>query len=115
MIRRPPRSTRTDTLFPYTTLFRSFGDCVSFQVFARSTLCSALRRGFLFFGQAKKRNSPSGAKPKVRSASDGWGPITEAPLLRARNTNQGPPRHRPCDQTLTRRRQIRDCHFTRSV
>src|SRR3546814_9383481 len=28
MIRRPPRSTRTDTLFPYTTLFRS--------VFARS-------------------------------------------------------------------------------
>src|SRR3546814_2679111 len=25
MIRRPPRSTRTDTLFPYTTLFRSAG------------------------------------------------------------------------------------------
>src|SRR3546814_9810945 len=25
MIRRPPRSTRTDTLFPYTTLFRSYG------------------------------------------------------------------------------------------
>src|SRR3546814_18613235 len=24
MLRRPPRSTRTDTLFPYTTLFRSF-------------------------------------------------------------------------------------------
>src|SRR3546814_20444928 len=28
MIRRPPRSTRTDTLFPYTTLFRSL---MSFQ------------------------------------------------------------------------------------
>src|SRR3546814_16579838 len=26
MIRRPPRSTRTDTLFPYTTLFRSLID-----------------------------------------------------------------------------------------
>src|SRR3546814_14303802 len=26
MIRRPPRSTRTDTLFPYTTLFRSGGN-----------------------------------------------------------------------------------------
>src|SRR3546814_13533257 len=26
MIRRPPRSTRTDTLFPYTTLFRSACD-----------------------------------------------------------------------------------------
>src|SRR3546814_5186994 len=29
MIRRPPRSTRTDTLFPYTTLFRS----LSFDLF----------------------------------------------------------------------------------
>src|SRR3546814_3587682 len=27
MIRRPPRSTRTDTLFPYTTLFRSVPPC----------------------------------------------------------------------------------------
>src|SRR3546814_7131724 len=27
MIRRPPRSTRTDTLFPYTTLFRSGDRC----------------------------------------------------------------------------------------
>src|SRR3546814_4695702 len=26
MRRRPPRSTRTDTLYPYTTLFRSFGN-----------------------------------------------------------------------------------------
>src|SRR3546814_16342441 len=26
MIRQPPRSTRTDTLFPYTTLFRSHGN-----------------------------------------------------------------------------------------
>src|SRR3546814_16634793 len=37
MIRRPPRSTRTDTLFPYTTLFRSDLGCecsalVSFNV-----------------------------------------------------------------------------------
>src|SRR3546814_15198198 len=29
MIRRPPRSTRTDTLFPYTTLFRSHDISVS--------------------------------------------------------------------------------------
>src|SRR3546814_13562984 len=29
MIRRPPRSTRTDTLFPYTTLFRSEGDATA--------------------------------------------------------------------------------------
>src|SRR3546814_11512060 len=29
MIRRPPRSTRTDTLFPYTTLFRSYAPAPS--------------------------------------------------------------------------------------
>src|SRR3546814_5980583 len=39
MIRRPPRSTRTDTLFPYTTLFRSRAfkideDCLSINVWA---------------------------------------------------------------------------------
>src|SRR3546814_16463858 len=33
MIRRPPRSTRTDTLFPYTTLFRSA--VVAFQIVQR--------------------------------------------------------------------------------
>src|SRR3546814_15189482 len=36
MIRRPPRSTRTDTLFPYTTLFRSESAghelCLSFHL-----------------------------------------------------------------------------------
>src|SRR3546814_6702387 len=32
MIRRPPRSTRTDTLFPYTTLFRSVGRHMSESV-----------------------------------------------------------------------------------
>src|SRR3546814_13470046 len=32
MIRRPPRSTRTDTLFPYTTLFRSHGSPFAFLV-----------------------------------------------------------------------------------
>src|SRR3546814_12807136 len=29
MIRRPPRSTRTDTLFPYTTLFRSLANALA--------------------------------------------------------------------------------------
>src|SRR3546814_7681355 len=33
MIRRPPRSTRTDTLFPYTTLFRSLLDVGEIQPF----------------------------------------------------------------------------------
>src|SRR3546814_19657673 len=35
MIRRPPRSTRTDTLFPYTTLFRSSEQQIA-RLFARA-------------------------------------------------------------------------------
>src|SRR3546814_1977848 len=45
MIRRPPRSTRTDTLFPYTTLFRSLcgDDTTSGKVWrgGRSTVTGA--------------------------------------------------------------------------
>src|SRR3546814_10924898 len=36
MIRRPPRSTRTDTLFPYTTLFRSDLQDVLMEVWERT-------------------------------------------------------------------------------
>src|SRR3546814_5941921 len=41
MIRRPPRSTRTDTLFPYTTLFRSVQPAV------RPRIARRLRRRLL--------------------------------------------------------------------
>src|SRR3546814_19298356 len=43
MIRRPPRSTRTDTLFPYTTLFRS----VQLFGFARPARAAAPHRRVL--------------------------------------------------------------------
>src|SRR3546814_968656 len=42
MIRRPPRSTRTDTLFPYTTLFRSLPPGGSFAERLRYLLRSYL-------------------------------------------------------------------------
>src|SRR3546814_4986527 len=38
MIRRPPRSTRTDTLFPYTTLFRSQLPKKQFNISATQTI-----------------------------------------------------------------------------
>src|SRR3546814_5303558 len=44
MIRRPPRSTRTDTLFPYTTLFRSY-----------DRGCPRDGHGFAFQGQRRTR------------------------------------------------------------
>src|SRR3546814_5322546 len=52
MIRRPPRSTRTDTLFPYTTLFRS--------VVLVGGQCADLLAGALgeedFIGHARRRD-----------------------------------------------------------
>src|SRR3546814_7174867 len=50
IIRRPPRSTRTDTLFPYTTLFRSL---------------YALAMGQLFFGESMFSRADNASK--VRS------------------------------------------------
>src|SRR3546814_10334595 len=35
LIRRPPRSTRTDTLFPYTTLFRSIARAADMRTLSR--------------------------------------------------------------------------------
>src|SRR3546814_3855319 len=50
MIRRPPRSTRTDTLFPYTTLFRSILDledavAPEMKVAARQAAVAAIAEG----------------------------------------------------------------------
>src|SRR3546814_12402753 len=73
MIRRPPRSTRTDTLFPYTTLFRSF--------FAWSASC---RGGATLFRRKRGlRNRPAAAA-----------------LLR--NRPRSAPSVRPCRRTWTR-------------
>src|SRR3546814_5501578 len=47
MIRRPPRSTRTDTLFPYPTLFRSgFGSYGADRRPMKAKLHEAIQRGF---------------------------------------------------------------------
>src|SRR3546814_15639377 len=56
MIRRPPRSTRTDTLFPYTTLFRSLknGDQVEI-VTSKTSTPSPTWEQFVVTGKAKAR------------------------------------------------------------
>src|SRR3546814_4588033 len=56
MIRRPPRSTRTDTLFPYTTLFRSL---------------LRLRRGAAADDSLQARTRPAAVRrPAERTAAD---------------------------------------------
>src|SRR3546814_5103124 len=62
MIRRPPRSTRTDTLFPYTTLFRSeaaalgelFNGIAPMQQYALITI-NIGQAGFATCGRSKAR------------------------------------------------------------
>src|SRR3546814_8856737 len=56
MIRRPPRSTRTDTLFPYTTLFRSR--------FPSSSTWSMI---FMATALLEERRSPGAARQRGRS------------------------------------------------
>src|SRR3546814_11298181 len=56
MIRRPPRSTRTDTLFPYTTLFRSAG--------YRFTPIFSVEGQYIDFGDAENNSA--------RVEADGW-------------------------------------------
>src|SRR3546814_19183485 len=50
MIRRPPRSTRTDTLFPYTTLFRS---PVGGKMLGERALNLNLKSGAIHLGAAR--------------------------------------------------------------
>src|SRR3546814_8256952 len=51
MMRRPPRSTRTDTLFPYTTLFRSVRAADVAAVPATLKVIGAVPAGGLFDGE----------------------------------------------------------------
>src|SRR3546814_2067015 len=44
MIRRPPRSTRTDTLFPYTTLFRSAASSMHPRCHVWTESCETMER-----------------------------------------------------------------------
>src|SRR3546814_19498957 len=60
MILRPPRSTRTDTLFPYTTLFRSLA---TLQAEVRQA--ESGQRGYLLTGEAPYLRDYEAATRKV--------------------------------------------------
>src|SRR3546814_8304382 len=66
MIRRPPRSTRTDTLFPYTTLFRN----VQYHYFSPTSGFTTCRRNRRIVGCAAAR--PCAAKASRLSQGNGW-------------------------------------------
>src|SRR3546814_6557460 len=86
MIRRPPRSTRTDTLFPYTTLFRS----LLFQ--------AARREGRVRGGAALQRSPVHSPPPRaVRGQLPALLPPRPAADRRAR------PGDRPSEKARVRR------------
>src|SRR3546814_4015335 len=87
MIRRPPRSTRTDTLFPYTTLFRSIQD----QVAGRG------RRGDRRGGVGSA--VVDGAYVRSRKARTGNDVRTQRPWLQPRLPRpRGPPSSRRSEE-----------------
>src|SRR3546814_19451026 len=90
MIRRPPRSTRTDTLFPYTTLFRSQVKHAWATAREAGTLGGQLDRVFQRAFVAAKRertetrigNSPvSVATVAVRLAQDSFAQPSDSTVL----------------------------------
>src|SRR3546814_19474438 len=70
MIRRPPRSTRTDTLFPYTTLFRSL-DAIVFTagIGERSApVRAAVAQRLAWLGAELDEGANAAGGPRISSA-----------------------------------------------
>src|SRR3546814_4018204 len=65
MIRRPPRSTRTDTLFPYTTLFRSNRPCFGAVSWTNPPVAGKER------GQTQHRGHTDDQQPYPRGTAGG--------------------------------------------
>src|SRR3546814_17142204 len=114
MIRRPPRSTRTDTLFPYTTLFRS----------RRWPTCSAIRASSIArlrwkvcarrWTSARRARAPSpkrrwraapgsGCSPISRRSQVAKTPVNVAASVKARLLKLAREEHQPFDVLLARK------------
>src|SRR3546814_12538455 len=90
MIRRPPRSTRTDTLFPYTTLFRSVG-----RVLPVCRWAACRRRGGRHRGHPAGRLEPRRRSDRRRRrgrAGDGLHRDAAFPALMLRAALARPPK-----------------------
>src|SRR3546814_3256009 len=88
MIRRPPRSTRTYTLFPYTTLFRSRDPGVG-GVGGRDPARAQYRAGQAFPGQPDRRLYHRDRAQRAGGADRGIDLRTDGAARRARARSQG--------------------------
>src|SRR3546814_4632167 len=106
MIRRPPRSTRTDTLFPYTTLVRSGTSCGLYSCVDRA------RRGWI--AKARHKPDPRQAVPprhRIPDHQDTPPPHAGTAPVRCTPANQ-PPSPCPTDAVWLRRRPPPDLPFS---
>src|SRR3546814_17772905 len=111
MIRRPPRSTRTDTLFPYTTLFRSRGD-----VGANGDFPVARRARRPVDRWQPRRDDPRHIAPRL------WHPLQPRLLSLPAAVDRHHQRRGGADAAVVqhagadrRRRTVRDARFARAI
>src|SRR3546814_12715810 len=67
MIRRPPRSTRTDTLFPYTTLFRSLLEVRDFAALPGRGVRGRIGDSALHLGNLRLMRELGAATPELQA------------------------------------------------
>src|SRR3546814_14962110 len=110
MIRRPPRSTRTDTLFPYTTLFRSIGN-VGAGDFSRGKLWIQQEdNGRANGAGAYRRQGNQDAQNRARA--DRAQALRRARQRISRTAPQPCPKARTQDQSSEERREGKECVST---
>src|SRR3546814_19317423 len=102
MIRRPPRSTRTDTLFPYTTLFRSKDIAAAYKLTDKSARSNALNEA-----RAKAKAAFADAAPQDQMAAGKLVKKLEAEIVRGAILKDG---KRIDGRTTTQIRQIGRAH-----
>src|SRR3546814_13767234 len=96
MIRRPPRSTRTDTLFPYTTLCRS-GAMVRIDpddpmghkaIVEEQSVRIVRRRGDLIISETRHGFVCANAGVDLSNVDDGWAALLPVDLDRSARRNR---------------------------
>src|SRR3546814_20803529 len=105
MIRRPPRSTRTDTLFPYTTLFRSRRDGLKAEIAKIDEDVAALDRVLALLDPSYQPTDAPKSRKRTSSLGFSRGELSEG-ILEALRDASAPISVADCAETLAKRKGI---------